>query len=82
MRRLGHHVEEEPVGASSARAWPSHMRMEGVKSTSGEEQVWNAGHMELIAEDVTDKEVGQPVWFHQAEEEGDHPNKNVRERGS
>ena len=56
LRRLGHHVEEEPVGASSAGAWPSHMRMEGVKSTSGEEQVWNEGHMELSAEDVTDKE--------------------------
>ena len=81
MRGLWHHVEEEPVGASSARAWPSHMRMEWVKNPSGEEQVWNEDHMELIAEDVTDKEVGQPVWVHQAEEEGD-PNKNVRERGS
>ena len=50
MRRLWHHVEEEPVGASSARAQPSHMRMEWVKNTSGEEQVWNEGHMELIAE--------------------------------
>ena len=43
-------MEEEPVGASSARAWPSHMRMEWVKNTRGEEQVWNEGHMELIAE--------------------------------
>ena len=81
LRRPWHHVEEEPVGAGSARAWPSHMRMEWVKNPSGEEQVWNEDHMELIAEDVTDKEVGQPVWFHQAEVEGD-PNKNVRERGS
>ena len=81
LRRPWHHVEEGPVGAGSARAWPSHMRMEWVKNPSGEEQVWNEDHMELIAEDVTDKEVGQPVWFHQAEEEGD-PNKNVRERGS
>ncbi len=43
-------MDEEPVGASSDRAWPSHMRMEWVKNTSGEEQVWNEGHMELIAE--------------------------------
>ena len=66
LRRLWHHVEEEPVGASSARAWPSHMRMEGVKSTSGEEQVWNEGHMELIAEDVTDKE--SSAGFHTREQ--------------
>lgn len=66
LRRPWHHVEEEPVGAGSARAWPSHMRMEWVKNPSGEEQVWNEDHMELIAEDVTDKE--SSARFHSREQ--------------
>jgi len=66
LRRPWHHVEEEPVGAGSARAWPSHMRMEWVKNPSGEEQVWNEDHMELIAEDVKDKE--SSARFHSREQ--------------
>ena len=66
LRRPWHHVEEEPVGAGSARAWPSHMRMEWVKNPSGEEQVWNEDHMELIAEDVMDKE--SSARFHSREQ--------------